>query len=117
MLVTRNLGAGSDLLALQRLAPARYPLLLESSAAGTAQGRWDILLAASGQSLALDPGGVLHREDGSQAQGDFLATLDALWHDSRVPREEPRWPFRGGWALLLAYELAAQVEPGLQLPS
>ena len=52
MLATRNLGAAGDLLALQRLAPVRYPLLLESSAAGTAQGRWDILLAASGESLA-----------------------------------------------------------------
>ena len=25
-------------------------------------------------------------------------------------------PFRGGWALFLAYELAAQVEPSLELP-
>ncbi len=25
-------------------------------------------------------------------------------------------PFRGGWALLLDYELAAQVEPVLKLP-
>ncbi len=33
-----------------------------------------------------------------------------------MPREEPRWPFRGGWALFLTYELAAQVEPVLQLP-
>ena len=67
MLATRNLGNAGDLLALQRLAPARYPLLLESSAAGTAQGRWDILLAASGESIALDAGGILHREDGSSA--------------------------------------------------
>ena len=116
MLATRNLGAAGDLLALQRLAPSRYPLLLESSAAGTAQGRWDILLAASGESLALDAEGRLHREDGSAARGDFLAALDAQWRELRLPREEPRWPFRGGWALLLAYELAAQVEPVLRLP-
>ena len=32
------------------------------------------------------------------------------WRAQRTPREEPRWPFRGGWALLLAYELAQQVE-------
>jgi anthranilate synthase component 1 len=48
MLVTRPLTPGIDLLALHRLAPARYPLLLESSAAGTAQGRGDLLLATSG---------------------------------------------------------------------
>ena len=38
------------------------------------------------------------------------------WQARRLPREEPRWPFRGGWALLLSYELAQQVEPVLQLP-
>ncbi|TAK38404.1 MAG: aminodeoxychorismate synthase component I [Lysobacteraceae bacterium] len=117
MLLTRNLDAGSDLLALQRLAPARYPLLLESSAAGTAQGRWDLLLVADGGSLALLPDGNLLREDGSRAPGDFLAALDADWQAARVPREEPRWPFRGGWALYLGYELAAQVEPVLRLPA
>jgi anthranilate synthase component 1 len=116
MLVTRNLDAGSDLLALQRLAPARYPLLLESSAAGTAQGRWDILLAASGESLALDRDGMLVGEDGSRQRGDFLEALDAQWRSLRLPRDEPRWPFRGGWALFLGYELAAQVEPVLRLP-
>jgi anthranilate synthase component 1 len=116
MLVTRNLDAGSDLLALQRLAPARYPLLLESSAAGTAHGRWDILLAASGQSLALEHDGSLLREDGNRMRGDFLAALDAQWRALRLPRDEPRWPFRGGWALFLGYELAAQVEPVLRLP-
>jgi anthranilate synthase component 1 len=120
MLVTRELDAGSDLLALQRLAPARYPLLLESSAAGTAHGRWDILLAASGESLALDRDGTLACMDGDgrlvRGQGDFLEALDRRWRALRLPRDEPRWPFRGGWALLLAYELAAQVEPVLRLP-
>src|SRR5690606_28406204 len=42
--------------------------------------------------------------------------LDAAWAALRLPREEPRWPFRGGWALLLGYELARQVEPVLRLP-
>ncbi len=116
MLLTRNLDAGSDLLALQRLAPARYPLLLESSAAGTAQGRWDLLLAADGGSLALLPDGNLVREDGSRVAGDFLAALDADWQAARQPHEEPRWPFRGGWALFIGYELAGQVEPVLRLP-
>ena len=38
------------------------------------------------------------------------------WRASASPRDEPRWPFRGGWALFLGYELAAQVEPVLRLP-
>ena len=49
--------------------------------------------------------------------GDFLDALDRRWHAQRLPREEPRWPFRGGWALLLDYELAAQIEPVLALPA
>jgi anthranilate synthase component 1 len=117
MLVTRNLAPGVDLLALQRLAPRSYPLLLESSATGTAQGRWDLLLAASGESLALARDGTTRRQDGSRVDGDFLDALDREWYACRTPREEPRWPFRGGWALFLGYELAAQVEPVLRLPS
>jgi anthranilate synthase component 1 len=117
MLVTRPLTPGIDLLALHRLAPARYPLLLESSAAGTAQGRWDLLLATSGESLTLSAtDNVVRRDDGSEAGTDFLSARDGDWGRQRTPRDEPRWPFRGGWALFLGYELAAQVEPILSLP-
>lgn len=116
MLVTRALPPDTDLLSLYRQAPSRYPLLLESVASGTAQGRWDLLLAASGESLTLHGDGITRRSDDSTVVGDFLSALDADWHDSRIAREEPRWPFHGGWALFLAYELAAQVEPVLRLP-
>ncbi len=125
MIVTRALPADSDLLRLHRLAPARYPLLLQSTSsslhAGHAQGRWDLLLVASGESLRLDPDGrVRFRDhdgsDGSDIGDDFLALLDARWHALRTSREEPRWPFRGGWALYFGYEFAAQVEPVLRLP-
>ena len=117
MLATRAVRADVDLLDLHRLAPARYPVLLESSACGTAQGRWDLLLAGDGGSLSLGSDGVVRDEAGGVIGNDFLAVLDARWQASRLPREEPRWPFRGGWALLLGYELAAQVEPVLSLPS
>lgn len=120
MLLTHTLATDTDLLALQRQAPARYPLLLESSAAGTPQGRWDLLLAASGEALTLERDGITRRSSGATGdhivQSDFLATLDSDWQAARCARDEPRWPFRGGWALLLAYELAAQVEPVLDLP-
>ena len=117
MLITSTLPAGLDLLALHRHAPARYPMLLESAASGTAQGRWDMLLAGDGRSLRLHRDGVVYREDGSVAGGDFLAALDSDWGALRLAREEPRWPFRGGWALFLGYELAMQVEPVLALPA
>jgi anthranilate synthase component 1 len=116
MLVTCALPGHADLLALHRAAPHRYPLLLESVADGTAQARWDLLLAGDGDGLRLDGHGVTRCGDGSAVPGEFLAALDAAWRAARLPREEPRWPFRGGWALLLAYELAAEVEPVLRLP-
>ncbi|GAA4862723.1 aminodeoxychorismate synthase component I [Luteimonas vadosa] len=116
MIVTQALPAGVDLLALHRVAPSRYPLLLESVAHGTAQARWDMLLRTDGTGLRLDPAGLSRIEDGGRCAGGFLDALDAAWQAARQPREEPRWPFRGGWALLLAYELAEEVEPVLRLP-
>ncbi|SDQ21780.1 aminodeoxychorismate synthase component I [Pseudoxanthomonas sp. CF125] len=116
MIESRALPPDTDLLALHRLAPARYPMLLESVASGTAQGRWDLLLVADGSGLRLDAQGRTSKLDGRPIEGDFLAALDGDWHANRIPREEPRWPFRGGWALLLNYELAGQIEPVLALP-
>jgi anthranilate synthase component I len=103
-----------DLLALHRVAPERYPFLLESAAAGTAQGRCDLLLGWPGQALVLERDGRL---SGPCADGehDFLRALDRWW---RRERAAPRgaWPLAGGgWFLYLGYELAGQVEPVLRL--
>ena len=142
MIVTRALSADCDLLRLHRQAPERYPLLLQSTSSslhaghaqhrpGSSMGRWDLLLVASGEALRLDRDGcvrdqhdvVISDRAGFDQAGfdqarsdDFLALLDQRWRALRTPREEPRWPFRGGWALFLAYELAAQIEPVLRLP-
>ena len=116
MIESRALPSDTNLLSLHRLAPSRYPLLLESVASSTAQGRWDLLLATDGTGLRLDADGRTSTLDGQSVAADFLTALDAQWQGLRVPREEPRWPFRGGWALQLNYELAAQVEPVLTLP-
>lgn len=116
MLVTRALPSSFDLLSLQRTAPARYPLLLESSAHGTAQGRWDMLLVADGECLSLQADGVVRDGEDAVVADDFFEALDARWNALRAARDEPRWPFRGGWALFFGYEAAAQVEPILRLP-
>ena len=142
----RALAHGFDLLALQQRAHARYPLLLESVASGTAHGRWDMLLASDGGRLVLGRDGRVLREGvaavdagigridaaepGDSVPGrdpappgrhavdhDFLDALDADWRALRRPAEASPWPFQGGWALLLGYELAAQVEPVLRLPA
>ncbi len=114
---TLPLAAETDLLALHRLAPARYPALFESTAHGTAHGRWDLLLVAEGEQLQLGTDGITRDGEGKALEGDFLALLDAAWSRARQSRRgDPALPFGGGWALLLDYELAAQVEPVLRLP-
>lgn len=115
-MLTRALAAGTDLLRLQSSDPARFPLLLESVAGGNTLSRWDLLLMADGHGLQLGTDGVTRRLDGEALAGDFLGALDAAWQAESLPAIPAVEPFRGGWALFLAYELAAQVEPSLTLP-
>nr|WP_255683250.1 aminodeoxychorismate synthase component I [Luteimonas sp. MHLX1A] len=116
VLITRQLAPDTDLLALHRRAPQRYPVLLESVAHGTAQARWDLLLVADGDGFSLGTDGVVRDTRGDALEGGFLGVLDRHWQALRQPREELRWPFRGGWALFLGYELGAQIERVLSLP-
>jgi anthranilate synthase component 1 len=118
MTLIRPLRADIDLLALHRLAPQRYPALFESTASGTVHGRWDLLLLSDGGGLRLETDGRTCDLSGNAVAGDFLDALDVAWQAERAePQSSPDAPlFRGGWALLLDYELAAQVEPILTLP-
>jgi anthranilate synthase component 1 len=114
----RPLPAGLDLLDLHRMAPSRYPLLLESVAGGNALSRWDLLLVGNGEGIVLGADGVVRGLDGTPTEGAFLDVLDAHWRQAAGVHEAPDGlPFRGGWGLFLAYELAAQVEPVLRLPA
>jgi len=98
--------ASFDLLDLHALDPERYPFLLESSAHGP-QGRFDILFAFPGETI------VLHE----LRAFDFLQELDARWKAEAKDTGSPQsLPFHGGWFLFLGYELAAQIEPQLELP-
>ncbi len=93
-----------DPLAVHSQFPQRYPFLLESTAAGTAQGRYDILFAFPGQQVL-----------SSSGSPGFLAAFDREWREAR--RDTAcQLPFSGGWFCLLSYELAAEVEPSLDLP-
>ena len=116
-MLTRALADGTDLLQLQSSDPARYPLLLESVAGGNALSRWDLLLVADGDGLRLEADGITRRIDGRPVPGAFLDALDADWRGLQSPAADAGLPFQGGWALFLAYELAAQVEPHLRLPA
>ena len=118
---TVELPAGFDFLALHRLVPARYPFLLESPGATTAQAHFDILFACPGETLRMDENWKLSGDHAGQYTG-FLAALDAWWASEpaegragicSVPdaAEIPDLPFQGGWFIFLAYELVRETEP------
>jgi anthranilate synthase component 1 len=112
--VIRPLSQDFDLRALHRMCSARYPYLLQSTAAQTHLGRYDILFAFPREELVLERSGQLsgHRSDDAS---QFLQALDDWWREERQPRNSSQLPFQGGWFLYLGYELAAEVEPVLDL--
>jgi anthranilate synthase component 1 len=104
--VLERLDAPVDLLALAQANPQIFPCLLESVAEAPATGRWDILFVHEGESIVARAG------DGE----GFLPRLDRAYGAARVPATASSVPFRGGWVLLLNYELAQECEPRLRLP-
>jgi len=106
--VSRRLARAPELAALHARAPAEWPFLLESTSRGGRLGRWSMLLhATEGSSPLLTASG--------NAAG-FLERLDTAWRAERSVQLD-RLPFEGGWFLYLGYELAAGIEPRLQLPA
>ena len=82
---------------------------------GTAQSRFDILFAFPGDRLTLNADGRLCDGAGNACAGRFLDALDAAWQAERSQPDDDELPFHGGWVLLLAYELASEIEPTLKL--
>ena len=111
----RVLAGRRDLLAPAAAFPQRYPCLLESVVRGTAQSRYDILFAFPRGRLTLLANGQLCDDSGNLPGGRFLDALDAAWQSERVSPIDDQLPFHGGWVLLLAYELAGEIEPSLRL--
>ncbi len=111
----RVLAGRRDLLAPAAAFPERYPCLLESVVRGTAQSRYDILFAFPRGRLTLHADGSLSDDAGIRREGRFLDALDAVWQAERLPPNDDELPFHGGWVLLLAYELAGEIEPTLKL--
>jgi anthranilate synthase component 1 len=103
-----------ELRRLNQLFPDRYPYLLQSTAHDDGLGRFDILLAFPGESLVLEQICELHGPH-AENRTKFLSALDAWWEEERVAVRESTLPFLGGWFLYLGYELAAEIEPSLQL--
>jgi anthranilate synthase component 1 len=108
--------------ALRQLAyrdPQCFPVLLDSAAVGRLS-RYTILAAYPRETLWLDSRGGLHSSGGSALQQHgFLAALGHAWSSQSRPVGSDHGcelPFRGGWIVFLAYELAGEVEPHLRLP-
>ena len=111
----RALACAPDLLALHAANPARYPVLLESVAQGGTAARFDLLLATDGRALVAAADGTLSGDHADQ--GSFLAGLAAWYADEQVPsKPSDPGPFSGGFALLLGYEIASEIESRLRLP-
>jgi anthranilate synthase component 1 len=104
-----------NLLQLHRLSPQRYPFLLQSTAARPPLGRYDILFAFPGESLELEGSGRLAGSYSAGAEQGFLSALDDWWRSEYRDGPVPELPFHGGWFVYLGYELAAEIEPVLDL--
>ncbi len=107
-LIIHTLENMPDLLALHASNPERYPHLLTSNASAeenTELARYDILFACPQQTI-------------ESCNGDFLQQLDNAWKAESLKTEKQKLdlPFTGGWFLYLGYELAQQIETGLNLP-
>ena len=113
----RTMHGDTDLLALHRCFPERYPLLLESVAEGTPRARWDVLCIADGTGFRCDGAGVVTALDGRPLAGGFFDRLDVAWRAQRSEHGDDDLPFHGGWALYLGYELVGEIEPTLRLPA
>ncbi|MDR3387751.1 MAG: aminodeoxychorismate synthase component I [Rudaea sp.] len=125
----RTLPGVRDLLPLAAAHPQRYPCLLESVRQG-ARSRYDALLAFPQEALTLGHDGHVRDTQGRDHGTRFIDALDAAWRaegdrscavsrQASLPMREASMdlPFRGGWALFLGYELAAEIEPCLRLPA
>ena len=118
--------------------PGEFPLLLDSAARGEGSGpgnsaaglgRYSILFGPAEGMLLLRGDGRLEQPAAENNGGNFLAAFDQWWSQERAAGVQgyagaatgaddgELLPFRGGWALYLAYELAAQIESGLQIPA
>ncbi len=123
-MIVRELDVPPDVLRqLAASRPDRYPVLLDSAADGPLS-RASVLVGQPTGALWLDaqgrlqaqgaiPGGVVVPGEG------FLRALDRWVSHCGIAagsQASTDLPFRGGWAVFLGYELAAEIEPRLALP-
>jgi len=105
-----------DLFRLYELNPERYPFLLESVAHGTLQSRYDILFAFPQETLRLHADATLEGPDDC-LRDNFISSFNRWFLQEQSSSDEDTiLPYRGGWFIYLAYELASEIETSLVLP-
>ena len=103
-----------DLTSVIAAYPQQYPFLLDSVANGPL-GRYSMAFRASDEFLCLNAHGVL---TGPGQEPGFLERLNTWYQKEASPSQiNQDFPFCGGWFVYLAYELAGEIEPKLNLPA
>jgi len=95
--ISRKLEAIPDLLAVHALKPDIYPYLLASNTRGGQNSRYSLLLSHPQETVCQYAG-----------DEDCLASIDI---DLTNIRQQPDFPFCGGWFVFLSYEYAQTIEP------
>ena len=114
----RWLDPGPDLAGLSERFPEQFPYLLESAAHGRL-GSQSLLLYAGDPKLVLQPGSDL---SGPGSGNAFFERLESWYQQERLAQVSADTencaglPFYGGWFIYLGYEVAAEIEPTLNLP-
>ena len=110
------------LTAFNRLNRERYPFLLCSSASRDDNTQFDILPACPQYTFSLSADKTLNfcevDDIGRQAPpAGFFELLERRFQQEKIPATDSELPFTGGWFVYLAYEMAEEIEPRLQLPA
>ena len=105
--------------------PRRYPALLESAVAGPL-GKVTILAAQPQAALWSTAQGRVHGQGMEPRADKFLDALEIWWQDSAAAHpggysqlqaaRTTGVPFAPGWVVFVGYEIAAEIEPHLNLP-
>ena len=105
-----------NLLALHSSFPDKYPHLLNSAAVGD-NAHFDILFAFPGETLCLDKQGLKFQSGRQTDCSQFLQQLELWWQQEKLEQQsDNELPFTGGWFVYLAYEIAREIEPALNIP-
>ncbi|MFW5954210.1 MAG: chorismate-binding protein [Guyparkeria sp.] len=127
--VERLVGAPPELADVVAEAGAATSHLFESVTAGGPLSRWSLLFSAPGRRIVRRSDGMVEVDGRARGASGFLDAFDeALSRDAATAASKDwqavlaahalpgTFPFLGGWSFFLSYEMAAEIEPRLDLP-